>query len=709
MKINKIELKNIGSYEGLNSFDIISQGRDGKIVVIGGKNGAGKTTLFTAIKLCIYGYRESGYQAICSNYKKRIKRLINDKAKLENKANAYICLDISVLNGQEWDNYVLKREWDLEGKEFEVFIIYKNNIQLREEEIIDFENYLLNLIPPELFELYFFDGEQIADFFLTDSNTERIKNAFLTICGYDIFSIIYKNFKRISKGNLNTDATLETYFNAENELYEAEKKLKVCLQDIMQVEENIEIEEMALAALEKKYSSSGGVSMGEWNQKVLELKAEERIREEKNAWIKNAANDIIPYIILESELKALLDLMNLEKENDRNMILRESIISILPNVLTEIQNKRKNFDDALKQDILCSLSSALIIKDTNVTNILNLSTVEYDNLLRTISKLLELSKTQIIEARTVIKESIHRSQKIREEMELANVDGIEAYLKEKSEFLNNITRLVKEKDELGESKLSYILEVERAKTAYKRAEKELEKQLKNASISTLTSKSILFLEELQKRLFKAEIEKVQYLFMDKMHQLMRKDQFIDKIVIDNEFRVHVYKRIKLDCDGVCERILQLTVEGYRREFGDVHCSDILKVTGCHDLQEFVLIYRGKGKVFDVMLEFDKDTMSKGEKQVFIMALYWAMLQLSNKEIPFIIDTPFARIDTEHRAHITEHFFKTLKGQVFIFSTDEEITKEHMDVIGEDLSAKFLIDNTDNIRTIIKANTYFGEE
>lgn len=84
-----------------------------------------------------------------------------------------------------------------------------------------------------------------------------------------------------------------------------------------------------------------------------------------------------------------------------------------------------------------------------------------------------------------------------------------------------------------------------------------------------------------------------------------------------------------------------------------------------------------------------------------------MMQLCNKEVPFIIDTPFARIDTEHRAHITEKFFKELRGQVFIFSTDEEITSSHVEVIGAKLEAKFLIENTDNSRTTIKNNLYFG--
>ena len=80
-----------------------------------------------------------------------------------------------------------------------------------------------NLIPPELFELYFFDGEQIADFFLNDSNNERIKAAFLTICGYDTFDIIYKNFKRIGKLNATSDDIFFEYLNAEDALRKAEE------------------------------------------------------------------------------------------------------------------------------------------------------------------------------------------------------------------------------------------------------------------------------------------------------------------------------------------------------------------------------------------------------------------------------------------------------------------------------------------------------
>lgn len=708
MKINKIELKNIGSYEGLNQFDIASQCEGGNVVVIGGKNGAGKTTMFTSIKLCLYGYREAGYQAINSYYKKSIKRLINDKAKIENKAEAYVLLDLSILNGQEWDRYVLKRSWELESTDFELFEVQKNGIALSGDEILDFENYLLNLIPPELFELYFFDGEQIADFFLNDSNNERIKTAFLTICGYDTFEIIYKNFKRISKLNATDDNTLEQYIHAEDVLYQAEKKLAFNKNEISRVCEEIELNESRLVALERDYKGTGGVSRDEWNNKFLELKNEERKREELNAWLKNAANDIIPFIILKSELQDLLDCMNQEKENERLEILKDSMISLLPGVLSKIQTKRKEFSENLKNEVLQELLESLEINDSVGNSILNLSKMEYQQLLTTVSKLLEYDKKEVLNKRKEIEISLKRNEEIKVELDRVNIDGFEAYLVEKERILDQAKNLLKEKEDLVAAQTILKADIETADILYKRAEKELDKQLKNESITALTAKSILFLEELQRRLFKSEIEKVQVLFMEKMQQLMRKEQFIDKIVIDDDFRVHVYKRVTLDCDGVCRKINQLSVDKYMQEFGDVHCSDILKVSECKDLDEFVLRYQGRGKMFDVMLEFDKAIMSKGEKQVFIMALYWAMIQLSNKEIPFIIDTPFARIDTEHRAHITEHFFKKLKGQVFIFSTDEEITKEHMDVIGKDLAAKFLIENTDNTRTEIKANMYFGE-
>lgn len=90
-----------------------------------------------------------------------------------------------------------------------------------------------------------------------------------------------------------------------------------------------------------------------------------------------------------------------------------------------------------------------------------------------------------------------------------------------------------------------------------------------------------------------------------------------------------------------------------------------------------------------------------------MALYWSFMKMNKQEVPFVIDTPFARIDTEHRVNITKKFFMDLSGQVFIFSTNEEIVGEHFEKMKGCVQAKFLLENSDNLQTIVHANEYFG--
>ena len=186
MRIEKITLYNFGSYLGENIFDLCSQNSsNGKVVLIGGKNGAGKTTLFSGIKLALYGYRASGYQNLNSHYRKEVKKFFNDAARYDMSENCYVEVSLKMSNGQTEDEYILCRQWNVLSEnldEFENFSIFKNGIELDEEEQSDFDNYLLNIIPPELFDMFFFDGEQIADYFLGDDGSEKVRNAFMILC-----------------------------------------------------------------------------------------------------------------------------------------------------------------------------------------------------------------------------------------------------------------------------------------------------------------------------------------------------------------------------------------------------------------------------------------------------------------------------------------------------------------------------------------------
>ena len=86
------------------------------------------------------------------------------------------------------------------------------------------------------------------------------------------------------------------------------------------------------------------------------------------------------------------------------------------------------------------------------------------------------------------------------------------------------------------------------------------------------------------------------------------------------------------------------------------------------------------KTFEVALfrknddPLPKDMLSEGEKQMFAIGVLWALAKTSGRPLPFMIDTPLARLDESHRTNIVKKFFPTASHQVMIFSTDKEIEK-----------------------------------
>ena len=199
MKIKRISLYNIGPYVGINTFDF-SISRDKNIVLIGGKNGAGKTTFFKAIKTCLYGCKVWGYDAPGKEYFAIINGLVNFKTMYDNTSSAYIELELLFDDGKQVTSYVLHREWKkVKTSLSEYFKIKKNGELIIGAEEDDFINYLLSVIPPDMFNFYFFDGESIAEFFLGADGNKNFRNAFLKLYGLDTLSIMVDNFSRNAK------------------------------------------------------------------------------------------------------------------------------------------------------------------------------------------------------------------------------------------------------------------------------------------------------------------------------------------------------------------------------------------------------------------------------------------------------------------------------------------------------------------------------
>lgn len=248
-----------------------------------------------------------------------------------------------------------------------------------------------------------------------------------------------------------------------------------------------------------------------------------------------------------------------------------------------------------------------------------------------------------------------------------------------------------------------------AEAALSKAQATLEEELKKESISDISSRAILMLDKLQSVLYHKQIEKIEAFFRDEINLLMRKTRFIDDIHIDDEFNIHIYRHDEFDARQLIN-ILTTNMDSLLDNFASSEAfKQLQKITGYTDAQDIIRYLRVHNETsLTLPVEIEKTSLSNGEKQIFIMALYHSLVQLCNHEVPFVIDTPFARIDTEHRQNISKHFFSKLNGQVFILSTNEEINSKHVGIMRDKIAVTYMLENADNTRTSVSRNAYFEE-
>lgn len=693
MKIYNIILHNFGSYEGTTEFDTRPcNGRN--IVLIGGKNGAGKTTLFTAMRLCLYGYKSMGYKNPNSFYNRAVVKLINNTAKITKPTTAFVTMCIELNNGQGMDSFSLTRKWEMNESLIETFSVLKNGADLSADEIADFEKYVVSLIPPELFNLYFFDGEKIADFFMDEGSNTRIKDAFLTLCGYDTFDIMRKNFKRIRAGIPTSAPALDEYIVAKDALASAKSlyhdltdRLKACVDAIADCEATLDAEE-------KEYHQKGGITEEEWNQKLYTLKEEEKKRETYNALLKKWANDVIPFIMLRKKILAL----KAQIENENQALKYTYFCEVLnsPAVQALVKDKLAEIDSAAFADF-----------GTEKEPILNLSFDQNSLILAQINTILSFEQDKVEKCKKAIKRSLNLTAKIRKEIESSSITSVQEYMKRRAQLFEEKSALLVQRVELEQQLVAQKEALTLAEQQLGKVQTRLEEELKKASINDISARAIVMLDKLQEILYRRQIDKVENCFRKEIRTLMRKTHFIDDIYIDDNFNTHIYRTEKVSIEKIRKALKTNTEEQLLAFWGAKSMQTLYKKANSNAYNDMCKYFESVDiKSLSLQIEIDKASLSNGEKQIFIMALYYSLVSLCNHELPFVIDTPFARIDTEHRHNISKHFFSELKGQVFILSTNEEINSSHVQILKDKIAATYMLENSDNKRTVVVKNSYF---
>ncbi len=683
MKINKVSLFNIGAYAELNVFEI--NNNDNNIILIGGKNGAGKSTFFKAIKTCLYGCKIWGFEANCRQYFDIINKLINNDAKLKNEATGYIEIDILFEDGKNDDVYTIKREWIKKKKSIsENHIVFKNGVILLNAEKNDFDNYLLSIIPPEMFKFYFFDGEELSDFFLGSKGAQNFRDAFLKLYGLDTITIMLENFRRNVNGGKDK-SIYEEYNNSKAEYLEQKKEKSQLLKKIDKLEEDIDNLNSKQKSIIDDFKRFGGISLDTWNSLNKKLDYEDLVRTENAKKIKEIANNFIPFLILHNEL--------IELENKIEQYIIHNKMQIFKEIV-----KEDKFINYLKQNKISEIEiiQNYVKNSTNAGNIFDFSSSEYKKINYQLNEKLRFDKQELFNLLDDTERSLNETKKIRNILNNSSIDGIQTITNEINKL--EIVKLGKEKKVLElKNKVDKVnLILEEKNKHYLKNKDNIKTALKKESVSDISETALIAFELLEEKLIKRQSEILAKEFIAIFNKIINKKNFIDGIAVDYNINVIPYK------------IIYLNKEKLQNYISDEYNINFLNLFNDNYKVKINSILNGnieKGK-FPVPIT---SPFSEGEKQIYIMSLYLALLKTSKRNIPFFVDTPFARIDSTNKMAIIDVFFKSIENQIFILSTDSEIYGKYKLLIDDKLNKTFLLKSTRYGVTEIFDNEYFEGE
>ena len=710
MKINRLILNNFSSFEGVTEFNLAPE-KGKNIILVGGKNGAGKTSLFTAIKLALYGPMTYGYVSSNAFYIARIKELINTKTYHKNKVEASVTVEIEVLVEREKRKYSISRVWVYEKQKLtEECIITKNGSVISGDEHSYFQNYLMNVIPPTLFDFFFFDGEEVGNIFSSTNYNSYVKKAVHTMCGLDVFEILRKN----ANGYIAQSSTEKTVDESEYEQLGIEstqleadvENLQLQISFLKDDLESVEVEQAELLAA---FQNAGGITEVTRRKLEKELADCEKTKQENSIKVKAFVEGLMPFFILKDVVPEISAQLEVE---EKGKVFASIKSQLTPDVLKDsslfFQNLASDEIEQICNGILDVFNPSS--RGETLAVMYGLSDEDKNRVLAMIASISYLNIETILEAigskqkatarTTEINKFFKRSMSEEERNRFAQLEN--EILKRKEKLVNEIQCKEKEIEEKS-------LRKEEVERVYNQKRQMLMENAQNKHIYELSAGIEKIMSSLLTEKTKRIREQLEEKTVENLSNIYRKNNLITRIELEENFEFGLFQKVSFCRDELSTLISNLGITDFERSIGHKGIQELCEELGVEDTAELRVAIMGltDSEVINTYKRIELSRLSKGERQIFILALYWAIIQTAGQDIPFVIDTPYARIDANHRKEISEKFFPSISKQVIILSTDEEINDEYYQIVRPFVAKEYLLQNdSESNKTTVSENYFF---
>ena len=523
---------------------------------------------------------------------------------------------------------------------------------------------------------------------------------------------IISNNRSSKNSNTEIEIAKENYIELEEKLRELYSKEEILSKELQNVSNELEDLQQNQVKLDDEFRKKGGILAEErdsLNSRIIELESRRSVI---NQNIKDFCNEILPFLIVKSNLINLENQLKTENDSVLYNHLKDKLnIDYIRNILLG------KIDDSILDSIAMTVSDSLVedikpdgYKD-NFNFIYNLSNDENNTLTALIRNLLNTNSQPTLDLFEELRCIAGELSDIRRKLNTSLEDNsLNDYLKSLSDLTTKIAKLSENKTLLN-GKFETLTDKINTTTVERDKSKAKYTELLQANkVMDMSDNLILMLDDIISTLTDNKIKEIQNNFMNIFKKIIRKDNFIDFINIDDKFNVSLYINKIYSSLEIENLISNIGYDEMEKKFGELFFQDLFKAYKVETKSEFLnaINSNNQSAFLDLRTKVDINGFSSGEKQIYILCLYWALIKSSDIEIPFIIDTPYARIDETHRNNITSEYLSSISNQVIILSTNTEIDEKAYIEIKPKLNGEYLIEYDDKNRKTIQTKGYFFE-
>ena len=671
MLLTKIILNDFGVYRGRNEFNVATT-KDKPIILIGGTNGAGKTTLFESVMLCLYGQNSFDTKITQKQYHAKILRQIHRILGTKKAADsASLGVEFQYAHSGKILEYKIFRMWqNNDGSIDETFTIEKRKIgdekfvKLDSLEESEWQTFIDQLLPKGITKLFFFDGEKIQTIADSGNEDKFIRSSFDTLLGLDLVRQLIDDIGisvlRNSDGDTKKILEEIELKNKEKQFIESKiEKLQYKQSELKLQKTNLEKE---LAVQEQQFKKIGGQFADKRDSLNMDKTKFESKLENVEKEIRDMCIDTLPFSLIPKQMENLKNEIELDRKKIKN------------NHEKDILNKNfKELENIIHSDLFLSKYDSQL-RNSLTAEITKLFTDKLDS----ISESQELSynfSEQDMDKITNLIDSVNEDSLVR----------LEALAKSHNVLTNSLSltavglESAPKDDQIGPifSKL----------TKTSRELGELEKDIENLENLEAQEKSVLILLNSQIRinLTKKQIDKKRLAGLELGPKIQE--------ALEDYSNILRNKKLELLERYILEGLTIL-----------LHKNNFIEKVKINNETFEIKLFKGNDD------EITKDMLSKGELQMYSTSIVQALAKTSGRPLPFMIDTPLARLDENHRKNLVSEFYPNASHQTIILSTDSEINYEHYKELKPYISKSIIIAyDSENGKTVLHDRYFFNDK